>query len=75
MATQSWAPGATVDPACAPMGPAVDVSLPTAVTFCHTLTRWCVCAALDTKVRKHTRVSLSKHRSYKCLNSGQNCLR
>lgn len=46
--TRSWAQEATVAPACAPMGRAVDATFPTAVTLW--LTSWCVCAALATKV-------------------------
>lgn len=50
--TRSWAQEATVDPACAPTGRAVDATFPTAVT--HWLTSWCVCAALATKVHTTT---------------------
>lgn len=52
MVTRSWVRGATVAPACALMGRAVDGSFPTAATFW--LTSWCVCAAPATKVRTHT---------------------
>lgn len=48
--TQSWVQVVTVAPVCAPTDRAVDASFLTAVTFCLTLTSWCVCAALATKV-------------------------
>lgn len=56
--TRSWAQEATVAPACAPMGRAVDATFPTAVTLW--LTSWCVCAALATKVYNHTHTHTPK---------------
>lgn len=62
MVTQSWVQVATVVPVCARMARAVGASSPTAVTFWLIRTSWCVCAALATKVYKHTHAAISNNR-------------
>lgn len=64
MVTQSWVRGATVAPACAPMGRAVDGSFLTAATFWPT--SWCVCAAPATKVHTRAPKTHTVHKFVSC---------
>lgn len=59
MVTQSWGQVTTAAPVCAPMALAAAASFPTAVTFWRA--SWCVCAALATKVCKHTQLLKASH--------------